>query len=129
VSEQAHYDAVKALLAAGQAVPMSLTEIKKAERDQDLPEAYTELYVTERYLEPVRVDDWSSTRAWRVQTRAIGTTEANARTMRDRAREALEDHEVTVDGHTAPIGRALSHDPIGEDNSRYSGLSEYGYTL
>ena len=29
----------------------------------------------------------------------------------------------------AVIGRAVSDDPIGEDNGRYCGLSEYTYTL
>lgn len=129
MSEQAHFDAVKALLAAVDANPMSLGEVKKAERDGELPSGYTELYVSERFASPVLVGGRSTLRAWRVQTRAVGTTEANARVMRERARQALEEQIVDVGGVTATVFRAASDDPIGEDNGRYSGLSEYGYTL
>lgn len=129
MSETTHYAAVKALLEAANAEPMSLSEIKAAEKAGTLPTAYTELYVSERYTAPVLIGGWSTLRAWRVQTRAVATSENNARTMRDRAASALHEQTITVGGESATIGRAVSDDPIGEDNGRYSGLSEYGYTL
>lgn len=129
MSEQVNYDAVKALLAAGGAVPMSLGEIKAAEKAGTLPARYTELYVSEIVLSPVLVGGWSSRSSWRVQTRAVGDTEANARNIRKKASDALHMQRITVGDLSAVIGRAVSDDPIGEDNGRYSGLSEYGYTL
>lgn len=129
MSEQEHYDAVKALLSAGSAVPLTLGEIKVHRQKGTLPAGYTEVYVSERHTVPSRVGGRSGPRAWRVQTRAIGTTEANARTMRQRAAVALDERWITVSGESAPIFRAVSDDPIGEDNGSYSGLSEYGYTL
>lgn len=129
MSEQANYDAVKALLAAGGAVPLSLNEIKAAGKAGTLPPRYTELYVSEIVLAPVLVGGWSVRSSWRVQTRAIGDTEANARNIRAKAAAALHGQRITVGGVTAVIGRAVSDDPIGEDNGRYSGLSEYTYTL
>ena len=129
MSEQAHYDAVKALLAAGGAVPLSLTEIKAAGKAGTLPARYTELYVSEIVRAPVLVGGWSSLSSWRVQTRAIGDTEANARVIRGKAAAALHGQHITVGGASAVIGRAATDDPIGEDNGRYSGLSEYAYTL
>lgn len=129
MSEQANYDAVKALLEAGKAVPMSLGEIKAAEKAGTLPPRYTEVYVSEIVLSPVLVGGWSSRSSWRVQTRAVGDTEANARNIRAKAADALHQQRITVDGASAVIGRAVSDDPIGEDNGRYTGLSEYTYTL
>ena len=129
MSEQSNYDAVKALLEAAQAVPMSLGEIKTAEKAGTLPKRYTELYVSEIVLSPVLVGGWSVRSSWRVQTRAVGDTEANARAIRNKAAGALHQQRITVDGLSAVIGRAVSDDPIGEDNGRYTGLSEYTYTL
>lgn len=129
MSEQAHYDAIKALLETADATPLSLADIKRREQKNDLPAAYTELYLSERFTSPVLVGGRSTLRAWRVQTRAVATTEENARVMRERARSALEEQVIDVGGVTATIFRAVSDDPIGEDNGRYSGLSEYGYTL
>lgn len=129
MSEQANYDAVKALLETAGAVPMSLGEIKAAEKAETLPKRYTELYVSEVALSPVLVGGWSVRSSWRVQTRAVADTEANARVIRKKAADALHGQRIIVDGVSAVVGRAVSDDPIGEDDGRYTGLSEFTYTL
>lgn len=130
-TEVAHTAAIKALLTAGNANPYTLQDLEdyKVAHNGALPESYNEVYVTERLAEGHRFGGRSDKRAWRVQTRAVARVEDNAKTMRTRARDALEDKSVTVSGvESTAMERGASDDPIRPDEPGwFSGLSEFIY--
>lgn len=94
-----------------------------------LPALYTEVVVTQRFVEGGRFGGRSSsTRGWRVQTRVVAQSEVNAQRLRAKGEAALLDRRVTVDGLVSTqIKRAISDDPIAPDDGWYSGLSEWHY--
>lgn len=124
MSEKAHLAAVKALLEAAGAEPMTLQEVKDAEA---LPLYYTEVMVMQRLGSgPRRTNRPAESTQWRILTRAVALRYANAQEMRKRA-SVLHEAELTVDGETFYIERALTDDPIAEDDGWYSGASEFTY--
>lgn len=126
MSEESHAAAVIAALTTATANPFDLDDAKRA-TDADLGAAYTEVLVTRRYGGAERQDGSTTRSGWRISTRAIGRTVTNARTMRDRAQEALKYVRLSIDGDlTSPIAFE-SEDPIGEDDGWYSGLTTWTY--
>lgn len=126
--EKAHLAAVVALLTAADAAPYTLQQLKDAAASEMLPAYYNEVTVSERFGSgPRRQGSPSRITQWRVLTRAVGQKYGNAQEMRRRAALALHEAKVTVGGETYFIERALSDDPIGEDDGWWSGTSEYAY--
>jgi hypothetical protein len=128
MSEQAHLAAVKALLSAANAVPLTLAEAKAKAKDGTLPASYNEVTVSQKVGSgPRRAGAPSQVTQWRVVTRAVAQTYGNAQEMRRRAALALDEAKVTVAGEDYFIERAVSDDPIAEDDTWWSGVSEFGY--
>lgn len=125
MSEKAHLDAVVALLTAANAVPMTLQQIKDAA--DALPTSYTEVQVMQRFGSgPRRSGAPSAVTQWRILTRAVAKRYTNAQEMRRRA-GALHEAALTVEGETYYVERAVSDDPIAEDDGWWSGTSEFAY--
>lgn len=125
MSEKAHLDAVMALLTAANAAPMTLQQIKEA---TTLPASYNEVHVMQKFAEgPRRNGAPSQVTQWRVLIRSVAQRYGNAQEMRNRA-GSLHEAKVTVGGETFFIERAVSDDPIAEDDQGYwSGTSEFAY--
>lgn len=123
--EKAHLAAVKALLTASEAVPMTLQDLKDAAA---LPTSYNEVTVTQRSSQgPRRAGAPSGITQWRILIRSVAQRYGNAQEMRRRADLALQEAKVTVAGEEFFIERAVSDDPIHEDDGWWSGTSEYAY--
>lgn len=123
--EKAHLAAVKALLTAAEAVPMTLQDLKDAAA---LPTSYNEVTVTQRYPSgPRRAGAPSGITQWRVLVRSVAQRYGNAQEMRRRADLALQEAKVTVAGEEFFIERSVSDDPIHEDDGWWSGTSEFAY--
>ena len=124
MSEAAHVAAVIAAINAKNGRAYTLDQLATTTP----PDAYTEVYVMRRLSDaPNRVGGLNEGSQWRVITRAVGKTFANAQEMRDRANAALHDVSLVVDGETYYPRRALGDDPIGPDDGWFSGTSEFQY--
>lgn len=94
------------------------------------PTSYNEVLVAQKYPDsPRRTGSASGTTQWRILTRAVADRYTNAQEMRRRAALALEDSKLTIDGQTVFVERALSDDPIGADDSWWSGVSEWSVAV
>jgi hypothetical protein len=123
--ENAHLEAVKALLTAAEAVPMTLQDVKDA---ATLPKSYNEVMVAQRAASgPRRTGAPSGITQWRILIRSVAQRYGNAQEMRSRADLALQEAKLTVAGEEFFIERAVSDDPIAEDDGWWSGVSEYAY--
>lgn len=129
-TEKENRDAIVAKLNAPFASKPYAFTVDQIKAAATLPSGYAEVYVTERQINGDRAAGRGTLRGWRVQVRAVGTTDNNAAEIRARVRTALEDVPVTVGGQdSTPLIRGLSDDPIGPDGTYYSGLSEWVYSL
>jgi hypothetical protein len=123
--EKAHLAAVKVLLTAANAMPYTLAELAALSA---LPTSYNEVTVSQKVGSgPRRAGAPSQVTQWRVVTRAVAKEYGNAQEMRRRAALALDEAKVTVAGEDYFIERAVSDDPIAEDDTWWSGVSEFGY--
>lgn len=124
MSEAAHVAAVVAAINARNGRAYTLDQLAKSTP----AEGYNEVYVMRRLGDgPDRVGALSEVDQWRVITRAVGKTFANAQEMRDRANAALHDVALVVEGETYYSRRALGDDPIGPDDGWFTGTSEFAY--
>lgn len=127
MTEAEHFEAVKALLVDSR--PYSQDELDDL---PILPDYYTELYVTERFIgsDHDRLGGISDVTGWRVWARAVATSEHNARAIRSRNAAALLEATVTIDGReSTPMRRSATDDPIDSRDGWHSGLSEFTYYL
>lgn len=125
MSEQAHLDAVKALLTAANAKPYTLAELDAL---ASLPTSYNEVTVSQKVGSgPRRAGAPSQVTQWRVVVRSVADIYSNAQEMRRRAAAALDEAALTVAGELFFVERTASDDPIGADDGWWSGVSEYGY--
>lgn len=123
--EKTHLAAVKALLTAAGAAPYTLQDLKDA---ATLPPQYNEVHVMQKLGSgPRRSGAPSAVTQWRILTRAVAQRYGNAQEMRRLAALALDEARVTVGGELFFIERAVTDDPIGEDDGWWSGVSEFGY--
>lgn len=125
MSEKAHLDAVMALLTAADARPYTLGDLKAMDPS---PTSYNEVHVMQKFSEgPRRSGAASAVTQWRVLTRAVADSYANAQEMRARA-ATLHEAKITVAGEEFFIERAVSDEPIAEDGPGWwSGTSEFAY--
>lgn len=123
MSETLISDAAVAALAAVGARPYTIDDLKAL---ASLPSAYTEVHVYERLPGgPRRAGAATTVTQWYILARAVGETFDNAREMRRRARLALHEATLTVNGQPVHVEKSTSDDPIGEDDGWYSGMSEF----
>ena len=123
--EKAHLTAVKALLTTANAFPYTLQDLKDA---ATLPLQYNEVHVMQKFGSgPRRGGAPSAVTQWRVLIRSVAQRYPNAQQMRALAASALHEAKVTVGGEVFFIERAVSDEPIGDDDGWWSGTSEFGY--
>lgn len=94
------------------------------------PTMYNEVLLMEK-LSGVRLAGGRMTAgAWRLLTRAVAESEDNAEEMRRRAAVRLEEHILTVGGiESTALCRAVSDNPISEQNGWWSGPTEWSFYL
>lgn len=130
--EAQHLGAVLALMGGTARGAYSLADLAtyKAKNAGALPPAYNEVHVMERFPDgPRRGSEPSETGQWRIFTRAVAQSYANAQEMRRRAGE-LRGKSATVGAQaTTEIERLATDDPIAPDDGWFSGASEFGYAL
>jgi hypothetical protein len=129
VSESSHTDAVSDALEAAGAVPHDLGKVPGSKGNSgSIPPWYTELTVTRRFGGNPRVTTESGVQGYRITTRAVANSAANARNMRAKQHAALEEVVLVIDGEpTTPI-KFESADPIAPDERMFSGLTTWTYT-
>jgi hypothetical protein len=128
VSESSHLAAVRAALDSAGAAPHDIGRVPGASGNPgQVPQWYTETSVVRRFGGNPRVDSRSSVQGYRITTRAVANSAANARNIRAKQHAALEDVALTVDGEqTTPI-KFESADPIASDEGMFSGLTTWTY--
>lgn len=125
MSEATVSAAVLAALTAGGARPYTIDDIKAL---NPRPSGYTEVRVMERAPDgPRRAGAATTVRRWVVLTRAVGKTYDNAQELRERARAALHEVTLTVNGEPMFVEKdpSVTDEPIGEDDGWFSGVSEF----
>ena len=121
MSEKTHLDAVVALIGSS---AYTLQDLKDA---PTLPTSYNEVTVMQKFGDgPRRSGAPSAVTQWRILVRSVAQRYANAQEMR-RLAGTLHEAKVTVAGEVFFIERAVSDDPIAEDDGWWSGTSEYAY--
>ena len=128
MSESSHTAAVTTALSTGGAVPHDLDKVPGSTGNPGtLPPYYTEVSVMRRFGGNPRVTTQSGVQGYRITTRAVANSAANARNMRSKQHAALEETVLVVDGEaTTPI-KFDSAEPIAEDEGMYSGLTTWTY--
>lgn len=128
MSESSHSTAVRAALTDAGAAPYDLGKVPGTTGNAGtLPTWYTETSVMRRFGGNPRSDSRSGVKGYRITTRAVANSAANARNVRDKQHTALEGVVLTVDGkQTTPI-EFESADPIAADDGLFSGLVTWTY--
>lgn len=127
-SEQQHFDAVLAALAAANARPYDYD-------DKPSETSYSLVSVGDRFGGVMRVTGRTGTRSVRVTVRAVAKTPDAAREIRRRADTALREQRVTVGGYISTPIQFETAEPVGPDGdaaisgSWFSALSSYTYTV
>lgn len=94
-----------------------------------LPGLYALVTVSKRFGAPIYMCGGKAQHGYRLTTLAVGRTIDEARWVRDRIADALEDKPLTIDGDTTTRVRLESEQPIEPDDGRYSGLTSWTYAL
>lgn len=122
-NEQAHSDAVVALLTTLGALPYDLGDIPATP-----PERYTEVTVTRRFGGEQRFSGLRDGQLFRITARQVAKVYQNAQNLRAKS-AAIEGVTLTVGGQTTTPIEFESADPIGTDDGWYSGLETWTYAL
>jgi len=134
--EQAQWDALKALLTAGE-IGDHVYDFGRVPGEKDVPgdtpDAFVLLSVERRYVAPNRAGGTDRT-GWRVSCRFVDTSAANARLVGGWVRAALEStpgrgRRITVNGVTSTPITHETTSAVEADDGRYSGLSQWTYAL
>jgi hypothetical protein len=125
MSEKAHLDAVMALLSRPSANPFTLQQLKDAPASPDVVQRGPR---SSSGSGPVPVGLVLRRHDAVADPDPLGGREVRQRPG-DAAKADLALHEakVTVDGEVFFIERAVTDDPIGEDDGWWSGVSEFAY--
>lgn len=124
---QEHFDAVKALLTAADAVPRDL--------DQAPTEDCNQFTVADRFGGVARMTAEIGTRSVRIVVKALGTDAENAREMQSRHDAALRDQRITFAAHISTPIAFEAGDPVSPDGDLlttgawFSATSTYTYTV
>lgn len=98
-------------------------------RAEALPDIYAAVSVERRYTPPRRITAQAGRSGWRVAVRAVGRTVDEARWAQKRVAEALDEAQLTIDGHTTTAFQHESWSDAEHDDGRYSGLTVYTYGI
>lgn len=129
-SEQQHFDAVKALLAAVDARPYDYDEKVPPTKD-----AYSLLSVADRFGGVLRNSGQVGTRGVRISVRYVGISADNVREMRRRGDGALREQSVTVAGRASTPIQFETAESVSQDGdvpvtkSWWSALTTYTYVV
>lgn len=127
MSELAVRAAAVTVLAAGDAVPKTLQDLKTKDPERLY---YNEITVSDRYGDgQLRLGVWLGTGGYRITTRAVGATEDAAYQMRELARTALEYAVLTIGDVTTTPVMFETAEQIAEDDGWWSGLTTWTTTL
>lgn len=128
MSESTHQAALLAALDSAGAVPYDLGKVPGSTGNTGkVPQWYTEVSVSRRYGSNPRVTSASGVQGYRITTRAVANSAANARNVRAKQHAALEETVLTVDGEaTTPI-KFESAEPIASDEGMFSGLTTWTF--
>lgn len=128
MSESTHTAAVSTALGTAGGAPYDLGKVPGSTGNTGtLPQWYTELSVTRRFGGNPRVTTESGVQGYRITTRAVANSAANARNMRAKQHAALEEAVLVIDGEaTTPI-KFESAEPIAPDDGMFSGLTTWIY--
>lgn len=129
MSESTHLAAVVAALTATGAIPYDLGKVPGTTGNPGtLPARYTEVSVMRRFGGNPRSTSQSGVEGYRITTRAVADSAANARNLRTKQHEALEELVLSVDGQfTSPI-KFEGAEPIAPDEGEFSGLTTWTYS-
>lgn len=129
MSESTHLVAVMATLTAAGAVPYDIGKVPGTNGNSGaVPQWYTEVSVMRRFGGNPRSTSESGVQGYRITTRTVGNSAANARNTRLKQHAALEEVVLTVDGEpTTPI-KFEGAEPIAPDEGMYSGLTTWTYS-
>lgn len=132
LDEQAHWDAVKALLSATKLgddvyalgmVPGSNGNLGT------LPRLYAEIQIARRYVPNRRLVRLTYTTGWRVTVVFVGDLADNARTVGSWVAQALDNATVTIDGHTSSLFQHETSGSVKPDVGLFSGYHAFTYSL
>jgi hypothetical protein len=128
VSESSHAAAIRTALDSAGAEPYDTGKVPGSTGNAgQMPQWYTEASVTRRFGGNPRATATSGVDGYRILTRAVANSAANARNVRTKQHAALEGVVLTIDGQqTTPI-TFESADPIALDDGMFSGLTTWTY--
>lgn len=134
LDERLHADAILALLNASTALNGNAYEFDSIPGSNGdpgtLPDTYVGFSVARRYVPAGRLSGQIGRTSWRISTRYVGRTTGDARLAAFKVATALDQQFITVGTHTALIRLDEgANDAISLDDGRYSGLSQWLYTL
>lgn len=122
-NEQAHSDAVVALLTTLQAAPYDLGDVPKTR-----PDKYTEVTVTRRFGGEQRQSGERDGQLFRITARQVAKVYQHAQNLRAQS-AGLEGAVLTVGGATTTPIEFESAEIIGPDDGWFSGLEQWTYAL
>ena len=93
-----------------------------------LPPIYV-LLAVERRFAPESRQGRAGRSGWRVTTRYVGRSVAEAGWAALQVQKALDEVRVTIDGHASTPVTFESQESIDPDNGRFSGLTSWTYAL
>ena len=94
-----------------------------------LPAQFTQVTISQRFGGNPRQTTRSGVTGWRITTRQVGKSVSNARELRKRTHQALEQAVLAVAGETSTPVAFETADPIGADDGWYSGLETWTYVI
>jgi hypothetical protein len=135
VDERPHVAAIIAAITAQLAIPedgedpniWQAFDVDDPELTGDLPAIYVTVLIERRYGGRPGMSGAVRGVGWRITTRAVGTTIGEARWARVRIHRALEGRRLDVAGEFTTQIRFETERPIGEDDGRYAGSTEWTY--
>lgn len=129
MSESTHLTAVLAALTTAGAIPYDIGRVPGTTGNPGtLPARYTEVSVMRRFGGNPRQTSQSGVEGYRIATRAVADSAANARNLRAKQHAALEEVSLTIDGTvTSPI-KFEGAEPIAPDEGEFSGLVTWTYS-
>lgn len=128
-SEQAHVEAVLALLNTALPGAWKAWDLDELDPLAAKPAERIEVTVTRRYIQVGRVSTDQDIDGWRIQTRVVADIIANARELRRHVRARLEKAVLTVGTVTTTPIRYETGDDIARDDQRFwSGYETWTYT-
>lgn len=115
------------LTAGGAPIPVfDANEAQQLENKDELPARYLLLYLSRRDADTLTMAGPALNRAWRLQTRCVGTSRYEASTLRLRLEEAIYRRVAPLNG-SGLLDRDGDTDPAERDGSRWTAFDSWTY--